>query len=682
MSTIVDHLKNAENNCSAFERRLNEAKRYIDPEDKHAKSEWNSLQVENAKIKYRLNILKRSLIEDGLIDSQTCTHTKDSEKKMQNLSEDAYLCSFLHTAKNLFEKAITSSCQNLTNPPISVTQSQIRGVDYQCNSAMQIIKKVRDEGLILSDGSKLSPKDIAESIVRHIPKNDVFSTVAVAPPGFINVTIDQNYICKKIRDLLVYGVHVKPEENRKRILVDYSSPNIAKEMHVGHLRSTIIGDCIANIFEFLGHDVLRVNHVGDWGTQFGMLLAHLTDKYPDFLTNPPPISNLQAFYKEAKVRFDNEEEFKKQAYSCVVRLQAKEPDMYTAWKQICEISRKEFQKVYDILGIKNLTEKGESYYHDLMVDVVNDLEKRNLIEDSEGRKIFNSSEGHLLMVKSDGGFTYDTSDLACVKYRIEVEKADKIIYVTDKGQQNHFMTLFECARKATYCPPNVELVHVGFGVVIGDDNKKFKTRSGDTVRLLDLLEEGMKRALAKLKEKGRDEVLTEDELNAAKAALAVGCIKYADISHDLTLDYKFSFDRMLDDRGNTAVYLLYSLTRIRSIIKKANVTTPVEQLAREVPALKLQHPREIRLAKYVLKFPEIILQVANELRPHTLCSYLFDLSVVFSEFYEQCYCIEKVVNKDGETTKVNFDRIMLCEATASVMSKALNILGIETLSKM
>ncbi|RWS24551.1 arginine--tRNA ligase: cytoplasmic-like isoform X2 [Leptotrombidium deliense] len=632
-----------------------------------------SVEKQSSQYEQRLQCLKNSLNATDL--GKQC-------KMAKTLPEEAYLVSLLQATKELFAAAIKSSCNNLSNPPISVAQSTQKTVDYQCNSAMQIIKKVKDEGLTLVDGSKVKPHDIAVNIVRHIPENDIFGTVAVAGPGFINVNIDANYICRKVRDMLVYGVHVKPHESRKRVIVDFSSPNIAKEMHVGHLRSTIIGDCIARIFEYLGHEVLRINHVGDWGTQFGMLLAHLAEKFPDFVTKPPPISDLQAFYKEAKVRFDSDEDFKKRAYECVVKLQAKEPEMFKAWQEICDISRKEFKKVYDILGIEDLQEKGESYYNELMVELVEDLTNKKLLCDDEGRKLLYPSEGrgnHLLIVKSDGGFTYDTSDLACLKYRIEKEKADKIIYVTDKGQALHFYGLFDCAVDLKYYDPkSIDVVHVGFGV----DKKKFKTRSGDTVRLLDLLDEGMQRSLKKLEEKGRDKVLTEDELKAAQHALAIGCIKYADLSHDLTLDYQFSFDRMLDDRGNTAVYLLYSLTRIRSIIRNANVSKPAEELAKEIPALKLQHPRELRLAKYVLKFPEIIYQIANDLRPHTLCSYLFDLSVVFSEFYEQCYCIEKVNTKEGEKTKVNIDRILLCEATANVMTTALNILGIKTLSKM
>ena len=392
-----------------------------------------------------------------------------------------------------------------------------------------------------------------------------------------------------------------PTGAKKRVIVDFSSPNIAKEMHVGHLRSTIIGDGICRLLEFLGHDVLRLNHIGDWGTQFGMLIAHLQDEFPNFQTESPPISDLMAFYKQSKARFDADEDFKKRAYNCVVKLQAHEPDYLKAWNLICDVSRKEFQKVYDRLDVK-LVERGESFYQDRMKEVVSDLTKKNMLEEDEGRMIMFAPgiSVPLTVVKSDGGFTYDTSDMAALKQRIEEEQADWLIYVTDAGQATHFQQVFACAEKAGYVQPGVRVDHVGFGVVLGEDKKKFKTRSGDTVRLVELLDEGLKRSKDKLLEKEREKVLSEEELLAAQTNVAYGCIKYADLSHNRNHEYIFSFDKMLDDRGNTAAYMLYAYTRIRSIARTANVTDKQLEEAKK-QGLKLEHEKEIKLGKLLLR---------------------------------------------------------------------------------
>lgn len=320
-------------------------------------------------------------------------------------------------------------------------------------------------------------------------------------------------------------------------------------MHVGHLRSTIIGDSICRVLEYFGHDVLRLNHVGDWGTQFGMLIAHLADKFPNFLNVSPPISDLQAFYKESKGRFDEDEVFKKRAYACVVKLQSGDKDSTKAWNLICDVSRKEFQKLYERLDI-NVIERGESYYQSRMEGIVKELAAKGYLEEDDGRKIMwgeIQNEGiPLTIIKSDGGFTYDTSDMAAIKNRLEEEKADWLVYVTDAGQSTHFQTIFSCARKAGILDSKKHRVdHVGFGVVLGEDGKKFKTRSGDTVRLTELLDEGVKRSLDKLLEKEREKVLTPEELKAAQESVAYGCIKYADLSQNRINAYVFSFDKVM-----------------------------------------------------------------------------------------------------------------------------------------
>ncbi|KAA0194056.1 Arginyl tRNA synthetase cytoplasmic [Fasciolopsis buskii] len=422
-----------------------------------------------------------------------------------------------------------------------------------------------------------------------------------------------------------------------------SSPNIAKEMHVGHLRSTIIGESISRLLSFLGHRVLKINHIGDWGTQFGMLIAHLRDVYPNSVS-VPPINDLQSLYKASKVRFDSDEDFKARAYECVVKLQAGDPEYVRKWEQICEVSRREFNKIYERLNIENLIERGESFYQSRMVDIVKELKDQQLLTLDEGRQLMwaPGADIPLTIVKSDGGFTYDTSDMAALKQRLHEEKADWVLYVVDVGQSTHFKSFLAAAEHAGFYRPAVQRVeHIGFGVVLGEDKKKFKTRSGETVLLSDLLDEGLERSKKRLIEKGRDKELTEAEFKAAQEAVAYGCIKYADLSHNRTNDYVFSFDKMLEDKGNTAVYLLYAYTRIRSIVRNAGYSS--ERLAElvEKEPIVLEHPTEWNLAKALCRLPDILLRIQEDFLLHILCDYLYELSCIFTAFYDACYCIER-----------------------------------------
>lgn len=594
------------------------------------------------------------------------------------------------SAKKIIEQATLETYPTLAEKclPIVITPASPKievPADYNCPSAMAISKLLPQ---------KQNPMDTAEAICKTLSQsesfNESFEAATVIKPGFIVFSVKKDYACKQIMNVLENGVKINHPGGGK-VIVDYSSPNIAKEMHVGHLRSTIIGDCVARLLEYVNYEVLRLNHVGDWGTQFGMLLALLFERFgEDYVKFTNEISNLQTFYKDAKKRFDEDEEFKKRSYETVVMLQAKDKKAIEAWKHICDISRREFNQIYERLGIENLIERGESFYHDHMKKVVEDLEKRDLLVNDEGRKILwgsdkpKKNEIPLTIVKSDGGFTYDTSDLSAVKQRVEEEKGTRILYVADNGQSVHFQTIFAAARRVGYAPSNVRLEHVGFGLVLGEDKKKFKTRSGDTVKLADLLNEGLQRSMAKLVEKNRQEELSQFEIEAARDAVAYGCIKYADLSRDRSKDYVFSFDQMLEDKGNTAVYLLYSLTRIRSIKRKADLGSIEEILKRRegkmgnVP-LQLTHEREIKLAKYILKFPDIILQCIEDLLFHLLCNYLYELSGIFTDFYEACYCIER---SGDEIIEIHLDRILLCEATALIMDKGLTLLGLKTLNRM
>lgn len=602
-------------------------------------------------------------------------------------------------AKSLIERAVIEAYPQLVDkcPPIAIMPASPKlevPADYSCTSPMQLNKLVSQ--FPNADGNKTNPIEIADKLVAVLRTDEEFGSsfegLTVTKPGFIHFVVKPSYVGEQIMKLITSGSVGIKHQGEGRVIVDYSSPNIAKEMHVGHLRSTIIGDCIARLLEYTNYDVLRLNHVGDWGTQFGMLLAMLFERFgEDYTKFTEEISNLQSFYKEAKKRFDEDEEFKKRSYETVVQLQSKDPKAIKAWQNICDISRREFSVIYERLGVHELIERGESFYHEFMKEVVKDLEARQLLVEDEGRKIIwpNEKKGKndipLTIVKSDGGFTYDTSDLAALRHRVTEERGTRIIYVADNGQAVHFQSIFGVARRVGYVADSVKLEHVGFGLVLGEDKKKFKTRSGDTVKLTDLLDEGLQRSMAKLIEKRRQEELTEEEIKAAQEAVAYGCIKYADLSRDRNKDYVFSFDQMLDDKGNTAVYLLYSLTRIRSIKRKADLGSVDDVLKRRSAELgdnhpfQLHHETELKLAKFVLRFPDIILQCITDLMFHNLCNYLYELSGVFTDFYEACYCIER----SGDTViKIHLDRILLCEATAFIMDKGLTLLGLKTLSRM
>ncbi|KAK4327593.1 hypothetical protein Pmani_001950 [Petrolisthes manimaculis] len=623
--------------------------------------ELTDLLNENKKLKYRTNILKRRVAQIGGKSSNSDTILSPETFKDQ-------MCNILGQLEGIFSRAIQSAYPEATSPVVQIQLS--KHADYQCNAAMALAKSL-----------KKNPREVGEKILNSVATNPLIAKMDLSGPGFINVYLNQDFIRQQVTNLVVKGV-TPPPTTPLRVVIDFSSPNIAKEMHVGHLRSTVIGESIARLMEFLGHDVLRLNHLGDWGTQFGMLIAHLEDKFPNFATSSPPISDLQTFYKESKVRFDEDEPFKKRAYQAVVKLQSHDPKHIKGWEEICDISKKEFKKVYKRLGVV-LVDRGESFYQSRMEDIVKSLGAAGMLEEDEGRKVMfaEGADIPLTIVKSDGGFTYDTSDMACMKQRIEEERGQWLIYVTDAGQSQHFKTLFACAKKVGfYAPDRIRINHVPFGVVLGEDKKKFKTRSGETVRLVDLLDEGLQRSEEKLKEKERDKALTQEEFIRARDAVAYGCIKYADLSHDRARDYIFSFDRMLDFRGNTAAYLLYALTRIRSIARTAGVSSEEVVTMAQKGTVEFDHEKEWKLARTLLKLPDVLIRITDDLYTHPLCEYLYEVSTVFTEFYDNCYCVEK--DSSGKIVKINNNRLVLCEATAAVMEKCFFLLGINTVSKM
>ncbi|KAJ9575529.1 hypothetical protein L9F63_007599 [Diploptera punctata] len=623
-------------------------------------TEVAELLLQNTKLKHRLAILMRAC---------------EAQEAKPKLHGEVIMGSIQEELTALFTKAVEAAFPDVPDVGAPVVPSPKFG-DYQCNAAMQLSQLLKGQGV------KMAPRDVANKIVQHVGTCPWVEKLDIAGAGFINITISKSHGTKVLSQLLQKGVQPPPLEKKHRVVVDFSSPNIAKEMHVGHLRSTIIGESICRLLEFLGHDVLRINHIGDWGTQFGMLIAHLQDKFPDYSAVSPPIGDLMVFYKESKKRFDEDPDFKQRAYNCVVKLQNMDSDYIKAWQLICDVSRKEFKKVYDRLDI-TLIERGESFYQKRMETIVEELDKKGLLEEDEGRKVMWGSKDTIpfTIVKSDGGFTYDTSDMATIKQRIGEEKADWLIYVTDAGQAIHFQILFKCAEHAgIYDPSKVRVDHVPFGVVLGEDKKKFKTRSGDTVRLVDLLDEGLKRALDKLKEKERDKVLTAEELKAAQESVAYGCIKYADLSHNRVHEYVFSFDKMLEDKGNTAVYLLYALTRIRSIARTAGVTPEQLRAAAADTDVSLAHDKEWKLGKVLLRFPEVLMKITNDLCLHHLCEYVYEICTTFTEFYDNCYCVEK--DQTGEIKKVHVDRLLLCEATAIILERCFHILGLKPVSRM
>ncbi|MBA2728593.1 MAG: arginine--tRNA ligase [Parachlamydiaceae bacterium] len=553
--------------------------------------------------------------------------------------------------------------------PFEVTQStQEKFGHYQFNSAMKLTKLLG-----------LPPRQIAEKIVANVDKDGMIEKLEIAGPGFVNITLSPKYLSQKV-DSIITEPHlgISLPKTPLRIVIDFSSPNVAKEMHVGHLRSTIIGDCLANLFEFLGHDVLRINHIGDWGTAFGMLIAYIKKNVPAVINGESEASlpQLVGWYRAAKKEFDEDPDFKKASQLEVVALQKGQPESLRGWEIICEISRKAYQEIYDLLGV-TLIERGESYYNPVLAATVAELEKKNLITLSEGAKCvfveeFSNREGNpmpFMVQKSDGGYNYDTTDLATIRQRIDEEKADRLIYVTDAGQALHFQLVFRVAEMAGYLDrAKIKVDHVPFGLVLGNDGKKFRTRSGETERLIDLLTAATDFAEKILIERSPE--LPIDERQKLADALGIGAIKYADLSSHRVSDYVFSYDKMLRFEGNTAAYLMYSYVRIAGIKRKVDVN--VDSLIGS-EHITLEHPSEVALALQILQFDETLNLLADELMPHRLTDYLYNLADKFNAFFRDCRV---------EGSEFQSSRLLLCEAAARTMKQGLEILGLKVVDKM
>ncbi|WP_448533487.1 arginine--tRNA ligase [Parathermosynechococcus lividus] len=557
--------------------------------------------------------------------------------------------------------------------PLVVPATQAKFGDYQSTVCLTLAKQVGQ-----------SPRDLAAAVVAALDINDLCEPVEIAGAGFLNFRLKPEFLVQALQAALGSDrLGIAPTGHPRRVVVDFSSPNIAKEMHVGHLRSTIIGDCIARILEFQGHDVLRLNHVGDWGTQFGMLIAYLNEVYPDALTKADALDlgDLVTFYKQAKQRFDTDPEFQQKARQQVVALQQGDEHSRRAWQLLCNQSRREFQKIYDLLDIE-ITERGESFYNPYLPAVIDDLAAQGLLVEDQGAKVvflegFTNKEGQpqpLIIQKSDGGYNYATTDLAALRYRIQQDQADWLIYVTDVGQSNHFAQFFQVAKRAGWVPPNITLTHVPFGLVLGEDGKRLKTRSGETIRLIDLLTEAIARSRSDLEQRlaVEDRQESPEFINTVAEVIGIGAVKYADLSQNRNSNYVFSYDKMLSLQGNTAPYLIYAYVRVQGLTRRGNIDWGL--LSEAVP-IHIEEDSEQALAKHLVQFEETLDLVMAELLPNRLCQYLFELSQRFNQFYDRCPILTA-----PEPLKQS--RLALAYLTASTLKLGLSLLGIRVLDRI
>lgn len=576
--------------------------------------------------------------------------------------------SLLNLLKNLFLEASLKCFPEVQNPPIELTRStQDSFGQYQCNSAMKLATPL-----------KQSPRKIAEELVKAASSAPFIERLEVAGPGFINIWIKPDYIATRVQAELQDPALCVGASKKERIIMDFSSPNIAKEMHVGHLRSTIIGDSLARVFEFEGHDVVRLNHVGDFGTSFGMLIAYIKENSTSLIEHVDDItlSELVALYKQSKAKFDEDPEFKKRAQNQVVALQSKDPDAVKIWKVICEISRRAYQEIYNLLDVK-LTERGESFYDPLLAKVVSDCEKKGIVTVSDGAKCiflegFINREGEKLpfmIQKSDGGYNYDTTDLAAMYHRIYEEKADRIVIVTDAGQATHFAMVFQAAEKVGYLDKTkVRMDHVPFGLVLGLDGKKFRTRSGETEKLIDLLTTAVAKAEEILKERNPD--WSDEERKKVAKSLGIGAIKYADLSCNRVSDYTFSYEKMLRFEGNTIAFVMYAYVRAKSIQRKIGID-PRTLIGKTT--ITATHPSEVALMLHLVRFPEMIDQIVEDLLPNRLTEYLYELAEKFNVFFRDCRV---------EGTAEQNSRLLVTEATSRVFEKGFSLLGVAPVERM
>jgi len=598
--------------------------------------------------------------------------------------------------------AAAMAALGLEGDPLVRPSTDPRFGDYQSNCAMGAARRAGG-----------TPREVAEAILGKLDVADCCEPPDVAGPGFINFRLTPAFLARSLGRVPTAGepgaerLGIDRTDHPTVVVVDLSSPNLAKEMHVGHLRSTVIGDCVARILEFQGHHVIRENHVGDWGTQFGMLVAYLRRTRPNVLDDLDRlvIADLEAFYVEAKSLFDRDEAFKKQSQETVVRLQRGDAETLRIWRAFCNESLRHCHAIYERLNV-SLIDRGESFYNDLMPQVIDRLMRDGHARESDGALCvfcdgFQTREGAplpLIVRKSDGGYNYATSDLATIVHRIETLGARRVIYVVGIAQKLHFDMVFAAARKAGWAGEGVALEHLGFGNVLSASGAPFKTREGGTVKLKSLMDEAVARARSVLESggviaaAGADEDaaadrpatgadaaragMTSQEMDDIAETVGLAAIKYFDLQHNLVKDYKFDLDTMLALDGNTAPYMLYACARVRAIGRKAGID--FDSFCPE-GGLVLEHPAEIALAKSLLRFAETIDQAAADLRPNVLTDYLYDLSKQFSRFYDRKQGVRVI---DAEPPGVRVSRLRLCDLTARTLKLGLSLLGIRTLERM
>ncbi|MUK49638.1 arginine--tRNA ligase [Aliivibrio fischeri] len=553
--------------------------------------------------------------------------------------------------------------------PAAVRQSaKAQFGDYQANGVMGVAKRLGT-----------NPREFAQKVLDVLDLDGIASKTEIAGPGFINIFLSEEFLAKQAEAALADERLGVAKEEQQNIVADYSAPNVAKEMHVGHLRSTIIGDAVVRTLEFLGHNVTRANHIGDWGTQFGMLIANLERIQKEKGEVSMELSDLEGFYRESKKLYDEDEEFAVTARGYVVKLQGGDEFCAEMWKKLVDVTMVQNQRNYDRLNVSLTRDNvmGESMYNNMLAPIVADLQKQGLAVESEGAQVvfldeYKNKDGEpmgVIVQKRDGGFLYTTTDIACAKYRYEELNADRVLYFIDSRQHQHLMQAWTIVRKAGYVPESVSLEHHAFGMMLGKDGRPFKTRAGGTVRLADLLDEAEERATKLIEEKNKD--LSAEEKAKIATTVAMAAVKYSDLSKHRTTDYIFDWDNMLAFEGNTAPYMQYAYTRVASIFSKAGLS--MDELTGEV---KITDEKEKALIAKLMQFEEAVQAVASEGQPHLMCAYLFELAGQFSSFYEAC----PILNNEDDAVKQS--RLKLAALTAKTIKQGLELLGIETLERM
>ncbi|MGB0445554.1 MAG: arginine--tRNA ligase [Porticoccaceae bacterium] len=570
--------------------------------------------------------------------------------------------------KTLLNSRFKTAMQSLEIPsecsPLLNQSNKPEFGDYQANGAMGAAKQL-----------KTNPRELAHKILEQVDLEGIAEKTDIAGPGFINITLCNKFLAKALTES-----SCPTSINPQKVVIDYSGPNLAKEMHVGHLRSTIIGDAIARILEYQGQEVIRQNHMGDWGTQFGMLIAELELQLSQGEQAELALSDLEIFYQQSKKHFDDDPAFADKARANVVKLQSGDNDCLKLWQQFITVSIAHNTEIYKQLnvGLKSEHIKPESAYNKDLNSIVNDLANQQLAVDSDGAKVVfleeladkNGDPSPMIIQKSGGGFLYATTDLAALRYRANQLKADRILYFIDARQSLHMKQVFITGKKAGFAADDISLEHHAFGTMMGKDGKPFKTRTGGTVKLADLLNEAMDRAEQLVRQKNND--LDDQEIKEIARKVGIGAVKYADLCKTRTNDYIFDWDSMLSFEGNTAPYLQYAYTRIRSIFRKAEIN--INSFS---ASIDISQPQEKQLVLKLLQFNDIVEQVAADCYPHTLCNYLYDVSSLFMSFYEHCPIL-----KPDVPDNIAKSRLQISAHSAAILKQGLDLLGIEVMDRM